>query len=53
MVIGFFKIFKYTFFNILESGHAKKLCYVFWRFVSVLFFNIWKRPQAKDFGSLF
>ena len=42
----FFEICKYTFFNIWESRHAKKLFYVFWRFVNI-FFSLFEKENKQ------
>ena len=46
--LGFFKICKYTFFNILKTGQAKKLCQGFLRFVNILFLTFEKEDSQKN-----
>ena len=51
--LRFFKICKYTIFNIWKREIAKKLGKVFWRFVSMFFLIFEKGNKEKNSASLF
>ena len=44
---------KYTFFNILKTGQAKKLCHDFLRFVNILFLIFEKEDNQRNVHGCF
>ena len=72
IVLGVFKIWKYTFFNFWKTGQAKNeifvsvlslilektgqaqnLCYIFWKFVRILFLILKKGAKHKNCARFF
>ena len=53
IALGFFEIFKDTFFNIWKSGQAKKCFKISWRFVSIVFLILEKVDMQKNSAKFF
>ena len=51
--LGFFNIFKCTFFTIWKRRQAEKLCEGFLRFVSILFLIFEKKEEQKNCAGFF